>query len=139
MRREKEIDIDGKKIMIYEIRPLDIKQTFEDNIENINDKTSFFDIFELFMPFCSDIKSSDFFELYPSEMEIIFETFKEVNAFFFKVAAGIGIQDYLNQILLIIRKDLFQNFASILHGLQDRVTTDVGNTDTDSTEIVSKS
>jgi hypothetical protein len=138
MRREKEIMIDDKSVIIYEIRPMDIKKVFEDNIENINEKTSLLDIFNLFLPFCSDMKASDFFDLYPSEMELVLSTFKEVNAFFLKMAIALGIQDYLSQIVLIIRNNLFQSFQAALRDLSAQVTPNAGVTGTVSTKTVSE-
>ena len=109
MRKTKTIKIDDKEITVKELRVKDIRklmgqmETLEDDI---------FDGMGKFLPFATDdLKLSDLEGMAPSEIERIWDTFREVNGVFFRMMARMGVGEALKK---SISSDLTAFFASSL-------------------------
>lgn len=108
MRKTKILKIDDKEITVKELRVKDIRkilligERLEDGniLENI----------EKLLPFAADIKIEDLEGMAPSEIKMIWEGFKEVNAAFLSVVERLGIVKTLEN---SIRKHLTEAFADL--------------------------
>ena len=131
MRKKTTVTIDNKK---YEIKELTVEEIIqlgqsnkffgtsnsdngvEENPKNdsVKDSVEDFDMLksdiEAIMDASCDFKMSDLRKLAPSEINLLFEAFKEVNSDFFGWLKVLGIAELLDQ----IRAALLQNFSKML-------------------------
>jgi hypothetical protein len=108
MRKSKTIKIDDKEITVKELKVKDIRKLL-DMPEAEKDDTM--ELVEKFLPVVTDIKLSDLDEMAPSELKVLWETFKEVNADFLEVTGRLGITKMLGS---LIQKYLNEAFAGLL-------------------------
>lgn len=108
MRKSKTIKIDDKEITIKELKVKDIRKLLE---MPETDKDDTMELVEKFLPVVTDLKLSDLDEMAPSELKILWEAFKEVNADFLEVTGRLGITKMLGS---LIRKHLNEAFAGLL-------------------------
>lgn len=120
MRKQKTVKIDDREITVKELRVKDVRQLLEMSEVNEDDIMSLLD---RFLPVVTDIKSEDLEAMAPSELKVLWETFKEVNADFLEVTGHLGIGKMLGS---LIRAHFSEAFADSLSA----VTKTPGNTDT---------
>lgn len=89
MRKTKIIKIDNKEITIKELRVKDIRTVLE--IAENAEEDDFLKQAETLLPLVTDIKRDDIEEMAPSEIKILWEAFREVNADFLSVIGRLGI------------------------------------------------
>ena len=100
MRKSKIIKIDDQEIAIKELRVRDVYYLL-----GLDEKEPLFDRLDNILSRCSDLNRDKIFDMTPSELEIVWEGFREVNASFLDVAANLGfkadlLQDLTKSILL---------------------------------------
>lgn len=88
MRKIKIRKIDDKEITVKELKVKDIREIL--NIGETLGNDILKDI-ERLLPFAADIKPEDLGEMAPSEIKLLWEDFKEVNADFLAVVERLGI------------------------------------------------
>ena len=130
-RKKKEIDLNGKKIIIEELRVEDILNLL--NLEGGFFLSDFKKFFHDFFPKFTNLDLSDILPLAPSELSELYEIFKEVNSDFFNAFKSLGIGDYLNGILQELKKTALQDLSAMY---ADSSKKDIpGSGDTDSTSL----
>jgi hypothetical protein len=119
MRKTKTIKIDDKEITVKELRAKDVRKILsigetlgEDILKDI----------ERLLPLAFDIKPDEFEELAPSEIQLLWDAFKEVNAIFLAVIGRLGITQTFGN---LIQKHLSDTLA----GLSNTAIPAAGNTD----------
>ncbi len=95
MRKTKTIKIDNKEIVVRELRVKDIRNMLSksDKLDGVND------VFAM-LPACVNLEPAELDEYAPSELQLIYDAFKEVNAVFFSLAAKSGIFGILKSSIL---------------------------------------
>jgi len=112
MRKKKTIKIDDKEITIRELRVKDILEVFdsfgEKNLSDIQGQI------ETFLPRVTDAKLKDLKDMAPSEITLLYDAFREVNASFFDMARSAGLDRFIADIKATILKDFSELFAGSL-------------------------
>ena len=122
MRKQKTIKIDEQEITVKELRVKDIRNIIEQGDKIVSKGL---DQIEKILPLATDLTLSQIEDMAPSELQIIWDAFREVNAAFFDLVAKTGLVEALKSSIL---KDLITLFAT----LSDQVTKSPGNMDTPS-------
>lgn len=122
MRKQKTIKIDEKEITVRELRVKDIRNIIEQADKLISGGL---DQIEKILPLTTDLTLSQIEDMAPSELQIIWNAFREVNACFFDLVAKTGLAETFKSSIL---KDSIALFAT----LSDQATESPGNTDTPS-------
>lgn len=131
MRREREVEIDNKKIKVFELTVKDIleilgesgeKEGTQGSADQIEDLKS---LVEKHLTKATDAKLEDFREMAPSDIKTVFDAFKEVNSVFFEMAQRAG----LGAILEEVKSALLKDFSGIAAGLFKQATQKSGDTD----------
>ena len=122
MRKQKTIKIDTMEITIKELRVKDIRDIIAQTDEILSGGL---DQIEKVLPLTTNLTLSEIEDMSPSELQIIWDTFKEINAVFFGMVAKTGLAEALKDSIL---KDLTALFAASLNP----ATESPGNTDTPS-------
>ncbi|SPD72565.1 hypothetical protein PITCH_A140045 [uncultured Desulfobacterium sp.] len=86
MRKSKTIKVDDKEIVVKELRVKDIRKIAEEAEKDDVEKR----IPEL-LPLATDLALHEMEDMAPSELKVVWEAFKEVNADFLSVMEGLGI------------------------------------------------
>lgn len=123
MRITKVIKIDDREITVKELRVKDIRQL----IEKAEELDKGFEQMEDMLPLATDLNVADIEAMAPSELEKVWDAFREVNAVFFDLVVKTGI---VKEVKGSILKDLTKVFADSLK--QDTEQTTSSNTDLDS-------
>ncbi len=105
MRKTKSIKIDDLEITVKEVTLRQARNVAESEDAPL-------DRVQYFLKCCTDIDPEKLLDLAPSELELIWETFQEVNASFFKVARWAKLDTMLDQ---------------ALEGLQDFLTDELAD------------
>lgn len=100
MRKLKTIKIDDREITVKELRVSDIIGLF-----GSGQSPDVMSVVAEALPRCSDVTLEDLKDMAPSEIETIYEAFREVNAVFFKVAGQMGLDAILEELKASIRKE----------------------------------
>jgi|GEM_PF-1337651 len=110
MRRTKIVKIDNREITVKELRAKDIRKLLEEmeRLEKTGDPMEKLD--EL-LPLATDLKVRDLEELAPSELKVLWEAFREVNADFLALTGRLGIGKALVNSL---QKSLKDSLADLL-------------------------
>jgi len=121
MRNSKPIEIDDKKITVYELTVAEIIEI--GNTKAIKDRSTdlgdFKTILDNYLPKAlSGVTVDDLIKMAPSDLKKIYDIFREVNATFFDVARSVGLGELLSQLTEAIQKD----FLKLLVG---SFTTDI--------------
>ncbi len=119
MRKIKIVKIDDKEITVKELRVKDIREILiagEEAGENI-----LADI-ERLLPYASDIKPEELEEMAPSEIKLLWEDFKEVNADFLEVIERLGITKTFGSLIK-------NHLTEALAGLSSTDTPEPGSMD----------
>jgi len=119
MRKQKTIKIDEKEITARELRVKDIRNIIEQGDKLISGGL---DQIEKILPLATDLTLSQIEDMAPSELQTIWNAFREVNACFFDLVAKTGLAEAFKSSIL---KDLIALFAT----LSDQATESPGNTD----------
>lgn len=112
MRKVERIKIDSLEITVKE---LTVKEIID--ISNIS---KFADSNDSFISFLNDnlsfalegVTLEQMKEMPPSDIKLIFDKFKEVNAAFFEFAQQVGLQDLLRELKVAIQKDFLKYVAT---------------------------
>lgn len=129
MRKTKVVKIDDREITVKELRVKDIRQL----IEKADELDKGFEQMEGMLPLATDLSLKKLEDLAPSELTILWDAFKEVNAVFFDLVAKTGIVKELKSSIL---KDLTAVFADSLNQATEQKTS--SNTDSPSSSPSSK-
>ncbi len=108
MRKSKIIKIDDREITVKELRVKDIRGLLEMADLNEDDMMALID---RFLPLVTDLKKADMEEMAPSELKILWDVFREVNADFLAVTGRLGIGEALGS---LIKAHLTRAFADSL-------------------------
>lgn len=119
MRKSKTIKIDDREITVKELRVKDVRQLLEMSEANEDDVMVLID---KFLPVVTDIKSEDMEAMAPSELKILWDAFKEVNADFLVMAERLGITKMLGSLIKV-------HFTEALADSLSAVTKTPGTTD----------
>lgn len=122
MRKQKTIKIDEKEITVRELRVKDIRDIIEQGDKIVSGGL---EQIEEILPLATDLTLSQIEDMAPSELQTIWNAFREVNAAFFDLAAKTGIAEALKSSIL---KDLTALFVAS----SDQATENPGNMDTPS-------
>lgn len=107
MRKVKILEIElseglKREVKVYEIRPKDLIKSFEKG-------GSFNLMIENILPLCTNLKVDEILDLFPSDMELLWDSFKGVNATFFLTTGKMGLlKKKLTEIWAAIQEDLSQ-------------------------------
>jgi len=107
MRKTKTLDnIGGKPVTVYEVRPRDIL-SFLGEGEGIKD----IDRGKELLAQCCSLTMDELLDLYPSESELVWQAFEEVNAAFFGLLRATGVLDEVKEMIRMIAKEFSAQFA----------------------------
>ena len=110
MRKTKTIKIDEQEITLKELRVKDIRKILE-AAENENDDA--LKQIESLLPLVTDFKFEDLEGMAPSELQTLWEAFREVNAAFLSLTERLGIGEALKD---FVRKNLNDALADLSNG-----------------------
>jgi len=125
MRKEKEIRIDDKIYIVYEIRPKDLIDTYAKVKEGGEVKNI---LAGELLPLLSNIPMSEIEKMYPGDIEIAVEALKEVNSSFLKPLRGIMQNPEVKKIIQEMGKSLLSEFSGAFASSYKQVTEDLKNT-----------
>ena len=101
-----EIDIDDKtkkNFTVFEIRPYDVLKIAEQG------DVSTLDFINKILDLCSTLTIGDLQELYPSDLEKIYEAFKELNRPFFRGVQAMGLDGLIQEKIPNLKKYFLTN------------------------------
>lgn len=122
MRKQKTIKIDSKEVTVKELRVKDIRMIIEQGDKIVGGGL---DQIEKILPLATNLTIAQIEDMAPSELQLVWNAFREVNAVFFDLVAKTGIVETLKNSIL---KDLTALFVT----LSDQVTESPGDMDTPS-------
>lgn len=122
MRKQKTIKIDEQEITVKELRVKDIRNIIDQGDELVSKGL---DQIEKILPLTTDLTLSQIEDMAPSELQVIWDAFHEVNAVFFGLVAKTGLAEAFKSSVL---KDLIRVFVTSLA----QATESPGNMDTPS-------
>lgn len=116
MRITKTFEIEGvdKEFMVRELKVKEILGLISDDslddlsIDKLKDRFA-----NKFLPLCSNIKLTDIENMTPSELEVVWEKFKEANKSFFGMAQKMGLEDLLMKLKEGIIADFSKSVANL--------------------------
>jgi len=103
MRKTKTIKIDDKEILIKELRVKDVLELME---TSEGQEKSWTDLIKEFLPRVTNLTIDELTAMAPSEIQQIYDAFKEVNAAFFEMARAVGMDAALTELKTGIQKQL---------------------------------
>ena len=112
-RKTATLKIEGRKDP-FELKEMTVKEIIDlmqgdfdtslDGLKQLIDK---------FLPLCSNIKQEDLYSMTPSEIEGIWEQFKEINSVFFRVSQQMGLNSMLGDLKEAVIKDFSSSLAAL--------------------------
>ena len=108
MRKTKVIKIDEREITVWELRVKDIRALVERAGQFEND----LDLIEPLIPELLDVELPQLEELAPSELKIIWEAVKEVNADFLELIERTGVANAVKDSLRTLLTASFSGLSS---------------------------
>jgi hypothetical protein len=96
MRKTKIVKIDNKEITVRELRVKDIRQVLD---LSDNAATDIMKDAETLLPLATDISLAELEEMAPSEIKVLWDAFKEVNADFLALIERLGITKALEGLI----------------------------------------
>ena len=111
MRKQKTVKIDDKEIAIKELRVKD----FVEILEGVSADTSIAALrgqIEKLLPLATDLTVESMMEMSPSELQQIYDGFREVNSVFFEGAGALG----MGSLLAELKNSLLKDFSGLLAG-----------------------
>jgi hypothetical protein len=103
MRKIKIIKLDEREVTVKELRVKDIKEVF-----NEKSKKTLLD----HLPMVTDLATSDIEELAPSELSILWDAVKEVNADFLALMERTGIMEKMEKTAMLLLTELSVSSSS---------------------------
>ena len=122
MRKTKSIKIDDREITVKELTLKDIQELID------SAKTGVLPALEVLLTKACGITADDLSAYAPSEIEMLYDVFMDVNASFFRIADRLGLQ----QVAATLMKNIQSDFLNSLASLSARVTPAHGTTATGS-------
>lgn len=113
MPKCKVIKIDEKEIIVNELSVKDLLSLFDES-DPEKGIEGFLGQVDEFLPRATDAKLDELKQMAPSELKLLYDAFKEVNAVFFDVARFLGLGSLLTQIKSSLVKDFGGLFAGLL-------------------------
>lgn len=107
MRKTKTLEnIGGKPVTVYEIRPRDI-------LGWLGDEKSIKDIEKgkELLAQCCTLTVDEIIDLYPSESELVWNAFEEVNASFFALLRATGVMDEVKDLIRMVASEFKELFV----------------------------
>jgi hypothetical protein len=136
-QRKVEIEIeDGlkKEIILYEIRPIDLKKIFDE----VKPGTTVPEVLSELLPVCSTLTAQDLQTFYPSDLDVIWKQFKSLNSVFFSVQERLRIfSAVLDAVLNQIQNEFLKRFATVFSDSSETDTAAHGGTDGQSSQLPS--
>ena len=112
MRQRKTVKIDEKEIVLKELTVEEILK-LQDQIGDDTSNAGFFDLVKEVLPkITTDLAVEDLKKMAPSEIEILIDGFKEVNAPFLRGIAWAGLGDLLAELRKALMTDLLRSLSS---------------------------
>ena len=102
MRKSKIIKIDDLEVTVKELRVRDIVELF-----NGSDDDPMLDRFDEVLTRCTDIRREQLMDMTPTDLQILWDGFREVNSAFLDLAALVGLDDLPG----MLRNSLQSQFA----------------------------
>lgn len=121
MRKEKTVKIDDKEIKVKELRVKDIRSIIEE-AENTENQV---ELIEKMLPKAISLSLSDLEELAPSEIKLLWDAFREVNAVFFDVLDRV-------EVFKVLKDAIVQDLTGVFADLSSAVMPEPGTTDSPS-------
>lgn len=126
MRKTATFEIDDRKITVKELTVQEILDLFSDFEKE--DETLFLDQIKRVMNLSvSGLSFDECKALAPSELRLVYEKFREVNAVFFDIAGLLGLGSVIERVKVTISGIL----SAELSGLLNAATPASGNTDSE--------
>lgn len=115
MRKTKKVKLDDKEIDVFELRVKDYL-TIVEKLKGNTDMTPamFFEEFQVILPKAISMTYDELIEYAPSELELLFEAFKECNATFFSLLGRVGLDKLPSILSKAIESDLLKVSAGSL-------------------------
>lgn len=110
MRKSKNLEIDKKKITVYELTVKEIIEIGEGKGKRAGTGIKDFRILiKEYLPKCvSGITFDELIEMPPSDLKLIYNDFQEVNSVFFEAARSMGLGELLNELKEAVQKDFLK-------------------------------
>jgi hypothetical protein len=119
MRQSKNLEIDDKKITVYELTAKEIIEIGEQKEvkEGSADLNNFKEILNHYLPKAvSGVTLDDLIGMPPSDIKKVYEEFKVVNSVFFEAARSMGLDELLNQLKGAVQRDFLKLLVGSLPG-----------------------
>lgn len=109
MRRTTTFSIEGRsgQFTVYELTLKELQLLLDPQLQQLPAAELFQHLAETFLPLCSNIPREVFMDFAPSEVDFVWEKFKEVNKTFFGLSTRLGIKDLYEH----LRPMLFGTFG----------------------------
>lgn len=114
-RKTTTFPIEGREEHV-ELRELKVREIIN-LLQSDNQGQSLGDFEQLisdFLPKCSNLKIDDFYDMAPSEIELIWSKFREVNSVFLKVSQQMGIEQLLGDFKVVVLQAITEDFSKLL-------------------------
>jgi len=111
MRRKKEIELNGKTVIIEEIKIVDLMEIL--NVDGNFMLSDFKNIIHKFLPKFTNLTLPDILPLAPSELSELINVFKEVNSDFSNALKSLGILEYLNGLLKDLKNSALSDLSAM--------------------------
>lgn len=114
-RKTTTFSIEGREEHV-ELRELKVREIIN-LLQSDNQGQSLGDFKQLinnFLPKCSNLKIDDFYDMAPSEIELVWNKFKEVNSVFLKVSQQMGIERLLGDFKAVVMQAITEDFSKLL-------------------------
>ncbi len=114
MRKRETIKIDYREVTVMELTVQDIMELFQADKE-----ADFLELVNTWLPRTTDLTLEEMKTMAPSELEQVFNTWKEVNSAFFRMARAAGLGQILTELQEAMKQDFVRLFfASLKPGTQ---------------------
>jgi len=109
MRKRDVVRIDDREITVKELTVQDVLEMFD-----FQEGDNFWTLAQRHLPKATDLSVEDMQKMAPSELETVFEKWKEVNASFFRIARALGLNSVLAQMKDAVVADFYNSFFGSL-------------------------
>ena len=135
MRQEKTIAIDTpggrREVTVYEVRPRDVIDALRPSArdEGGDPVAGLLGLAGSLAPMCTDLELEALLDLYPSEIEAVWQAFRGVNDAFFRGARGLGLDTVLGEALRALRRSIERDLSGFVRASLPPGTGRPGTTD----------
>jgi len=131
MLNSKKIEINGRSITVTEVSVRKVLQLMPQLLPSVKKdgeeetaETGFMANLEDLLQYACGLSFEELIELHPSELEKLWEAFREVNAFFFRMTSTLGLEERIGQIVATLLQNFGGLFAAFFAGaMQDASIT----------------